>query len=171
MMQLQEMKEMFFLFIKKLFKIMKNKKIQELDLSFDQGTHIIEFLKARPFISVNQVEKAAEMPKSSLASAMISKRSVPIKYWYVLHNILSKYGYTIDDAVKCDPPFDLELPFKNLEINVHEAGIYFSKNYEEVKDLEIFLNHVLIALEKRQESEIIKYGKEFSLNSRLISIL
>ncbi|MCP9763909.1 hypothetical protein [Lacihabitans soyangensis] len=147
---------------------MKNKEMEELDLVFDQGAHIVEFLKSRPFISVNQVEIAAGMPKSSLAAAMIGKRNIPVKYWYTLNNILSAYGYSINDAVECDPPFDLELPFKNLEISVHEAGIYFSKNYAEVKDVEVFLNHVLIALEKRQENEIKEYGREFVLDSRLI---
>jgi hypothetical protein len=148
--------------------MLKNKEIVELDISFDQGSHIVEFLKSRPFISVSQVEKAAEMPKSSLASAMIGKRNVPVKYWYVLNNILADYGYSLDTGVEADPPFDLYLNFKNLEINVHEAGIYFSKNYDEVRDLEIFLNHVLIALEKREESEVTKFGKEFCLKSRLI---
>jgi hypothetical protein len=148
--------------------MLKNKEIVELDISFDQGAHIVEFLKSRPFISVNQVEKAAEMPKSSLASAMIGKRNIPVKYWYVLNNILADYGYSLDTGIVADPPFDLQLPFRNLEINIHESGIYFSKNYNEVRDLEIFLNHVLIALEKREESEVTKFGKEFCLKSRLI---
>jgi hypothetical protein len=149
---------------------MKNKELEDLDIAFDQGAHIVEFLKSRPFISVNQVEKAAEMPKSSLASAMIGKRNVPVKYWYVLNNILADYGYSLDTGVEADPPFELYLNFRNLEINVREAGIYFSKNYDEVRDLEIFLNHVLIALEKREESEVTKYGKEFVLNSRLVTL-
>jgi hypothetical protein len=147
---------------------MKNKELEDIDIPFEQGNHIIDFLKSRPFISVSQVEKAAEMPKSSLASAMIGKRNIPVKYWYVLNNILADYGYTIDDAVQADPPFELQLPFKNLEISVHESGIYFSRNYQHVRDLEIFLNHVLIALEKREESEIIRHGREFCLKSRLI---
>jgi hypothetical protein len=83
---------------------------------------------------------------------------------------LADYGYSLDTGIVADPPFDLQLPFRNLEINIHESGIYFSKNYNEVRDLEIFLNHVLIALEKREESEVTKFGKEFVLNSRLISL-
>jgi hypothetical protein len=149
---------------------MKNKQLEDLDIFFDQGAHIVDFLRSKPFISVNQVEKAAEMPKSSLASAMIGKRNVPVRYWNVLNNILADYGYSLDTGVEADPPFDLYLNFKNLEINIHESGIYFSKNYNEVRDLEIFLNHVLIALEKREESEVTKYGKEFVLNSRLVTL-
>jgi hypothetical protein len=145
---------------------MKNKELE--DISFDQGTHIVQFLKSHPFISVKQLEKTAEMPKSSLAGAMAGKRKIPKTYWYTLNNILANYGYSIDTAVNVDPMPDLILPFKYLDICCLESGIAISKNFEEVELVKDFLNNILIAIERIQPSEVTKYGNEFILKSRLI---
>lgn len=154
--------------------LVSTKRFKEIDLlinkemSFDQGTHIVEFLKSRPFLSISKVEKSAEIPKSSLLAAMSGKRNVPMQYWYRLNNVLCDYGYSLGDAVQADPP-ELYLPFKYLDISVHESGVHFSKNYEEIEDVKTFLNNVSVALDYCLKSEITKYGKEFVLNSRILN--
>jgi len=144
---------------------MKNLK----DTSFDQGTHIIEFLRSHPFISVSKVEKAAEMPKSSLLAAMTGKRNIPIQHWYKLNNVLSNYGYSLGDAVQADPPGFFEAPFSELNITIMNGDdIHIYKNYKNVNEVIEFIDIVSIALERRLDSEIEKHGNEFVIKSRLL---
>ena len=146
---------------------MKNNELE--DIIFDQGSHMVEFLRSHPFISVTAVEKAAEMPKSSLRHAMTGKRNIPIQYWYKLNNILTDYGYKSSDVIDADPPFDLFLPFDQLDITVLSGNhIHINSNYTQIADVLEFLNIISICLERRLDDEIEEYGKEFVVKSRLL---
>ncbi len=54
---------------------------------------IIEFLKNHPCISVNCIEKAAGLPRSTVAHAMEGTRGLNDTHIEKLLPILKKYGY------------------------------------------------------------------------------
>lgn len=141
----------------------------DLETSFDQGSHIVDFLIKRPFIAINKVEQAANMPKSSLHGAIGGNRKIPVKYWYDLNKVLSEYGYSISTGISSDPPESLMLPFKYLDISCLDRGVTISKNYDQINEIVSFLNNLLMALENHLPSEIEKYGNEFILKSRFLT--
>jgi chromosome partitioning protein len=54
---------------------------------------IIEFLKARPALSLNQLEKQAELPQSLLSKAIKGKRRLNQKHIEKLVPVLEEYGF------------------------------------------------------------------------------
>lgn len=146
--------------------MMKNKELEELDLSFDQGADIVEFIKSHRFINVSQIEKEAGMSKTSLWSALIGKRKIPVKYWYVLNNILVDYGYSIN--ISTDNPEGYQVPFKYLDIACLESGVTFSKNFDQLEEVKIFLSSMLAALDQIDESQVRRYGSEFIVKTDLL---
>ena len=54
---------------------------------------IIEFLREHPALSLNQLEKAAELPQSLLSKAMKGKRRLNQKHIEKLVPILEQYGF------------------------------------------------------------------------------
>jgi hypothetical protein len=63
---------------------------------FNMGADLVAYIKSRPLISVNALEKQAEMPKNVLTQAVRGTRNVPEHYWHKLNSILIDYGYSID---------------------------------------------------------------------------
>jgi hypothetical protein len=54
---------------------------------------IIEFLTEHPALSLNQLEKAAELPQSLLSKAMKGKRRLNQKHIEKLVTVLIQYGF------------------------------------------------------------------------------
>jgi len=57
---------------------------------------IIEFLKDHPAVSLNQLEKAAELPQSLLSKAMKGIRRLNQKHIEKLVSFLVQYGFKIE---------------------------------------------------------------------------
>jgi chromosome partitioning protein len=54
---------------------------------------IVKFFKDHPCISVNCIEKAADLPKSTLAHALRGSRQLNEDHMGKLMPVLKKYGY------------------------------------------------------------------------------
>ena len=58
---------------------------------------IIEFLKERPALSLNQLEKEAELPQSLLSKVMKGKRVLNENHLKRLVPVLQKYGLLTEE--------------------------------------------------------------------------
>ena len=134
----------------------------------DQGTHILAFLKSRTLIAPAKVEKAAKMPKGSLAAVMVGKRAIPARYYEKLANVLADYGYSYGPKVAAVPDEKKQMPFKELNVWVNSGGLHIYKNYSQLPEVLAFLKNTVLALELMQEDEVERYGSEFVVNSRVI---
>ncbi|MBA4852082.1 hypothetical protein [Emticicia sp. BO119] len=56
---------------------------------------IITFLKSHPFISVNAIERALDLPFTTLSKAMTGQRDISEKHLWNIILALSSYGLTI----------------------------------------------------------------------------
>lgn len=62
----------------------------------DNGTKaIINFLKLHPAISVNALEIACYLPKTTIAQAMLGNRLIPAKHMNKLILVLIEYGFKV----------------------------------------------------------------------------
>lgn len=59
---------------------------------------VLKFLSDRPLIKINQLEKMAQIPKSTLSKALNDRMALPPKHLEKLISVLSYYGLT-DDRV------------------------------------------------------------------------
>ena len=57
---------------------------------------IIDFLAARPALSLNQLEKESELPQSLLSKVMKGKRRLNSKHLEKLLPILEHYGFAVE---------------------------------------------------------------------------
>ncbi|MFN8257700.1 MAG: hypothetical protein U0W24_18540 [Bacteroidales bacterium] len=57
---------------------------------------IIEFFKERPALSVNQIEKEAGLPPTTLSKAIRGERNLNKVHIQKLVPILKKYGFNVE---------------------------------------------------------------------------
>ena len=58
---------------------------------------IVKFLKERPALSLNQLEKDAKLPQSLLSKVLKEKRVLNESHLKKLIPVLQRYGLTIDE--------------------------------------------------------------------------
>lgn len=60
----------------------------------DRSIELREWLKKRPELSINKLEKASGIPHTTLAKVVMSNPiSLPYHHWEGLENVLRKYGW------------------------------------------------------------------------------
>lgn len=61
----------------------------------DRSEELRQWLGTRPELSINALEKSAEIPQSTLAKVVSPtiQRSLPRKHWEALEVVLRKYGW------------------------------------------------------------------------------
>ncbi len=64
--------------------------MENLNLNFE---NIKTFFLERPALSINQVEKDAGIPNSTLAKFVAGKRGLPKKYLEMILPTMEKYGF------------------------------------------------------------------------------
>lgn len=103
----------------------------------DQGQQIIDFIKQHPLISVNGLEKLAEMPKNTLTQAVRGTRKIPVGYWHKLHEILIDYGYNLGEETSKEDVLSLldmhpQQYIDRLCIDIIKGQIHIDKREEDL---------------------------------------